>query len=267
MSALALYVEGIGAWADGVPDWPALRALLCGEGTRDEAASIQPMPALLPAAERRRAPASVRMAIEVASQAVAMSGRDAAVLPSVFASAYGDLGIMDDMCMTLASRPQELSPTRFHNSVHNAAAGYWTIATGCHAGSSAVAAAEHVFAAGLLEAAMQVRADATPLLLVASDAPGVGPLAEMVTATRPFGCALVLAPEAGPAARARLTLELVPDAAGDGARHSAAIELARANLSARGWPLLEALAHGGTRDVALAVAPALTLGVHVENMD
>ena len=26
-----------------------------------------------------------------------------------------------------------MSPTRFHNSVHNAAVGYWTIATGCHA--------------------------------------------------------------------------------------------------------------------------------------
>ena len=49
----------------------------------------------------------------------------------MFASTYGDLAITDYMCSTLAKAPMTLSPTRFHNSVHNAAAGYWSIATAC----------------------------------------------------------------------------------------------------------------------------------------
>ena len=71
------------------------------------------------------------------SAAVRASGRDPATLPSVFTSAHGDLAVNDYMCATLATQPTAISPTRFHNSVHNAAAGYWTIATGCHAASSA----------------------------------------------------------------------------------------------------------------------------------
>ena len=77
---------------------------------------------------------------EVAAQACAMAARDAAALPCVFASTHGDLAITDYMCATLAGAPRELSPTKFHNSVHNAPAGYWTIATHCHAASNAVCA-------------------------------------------------------------------------------------------------------------------------------
>src|SRR3982750_1445086 len=124
----------------------------------------------------RRAPDPVALALEVAAAAVRESGLDAATLPSIFTSAHGDLAINDYMCSTLANDPTLISPTRFHNSVHNAAAGYWTIATGCRAASSALTAFDTSFAAGLLEAVTQCVADEGPVLLVAFDVQAVGAL-------------------------------------------------------------------------------------------
>ena len=98
------------------------------------------------------------------------------------------------MCATLASAPTELSPTRFHNSVHNAPVGYWTIATGCHARLHRGRAQRASFGAGLLEAVSQVLAEQRPVLLVCSDIAGSGPLREVTGCSQSFGCALVLAP-------------------------------------------------------------------------
>ena len=168
-SPLVCEVWGIGFWADGCESWPALRAVLRGtEALSSKPAQAdatrlpaRPAVALLPAAERRRVPAGVAVALEVAREAVAAAEIDAAVLPSVFASAYGDLAIVDYLCRTLAEDANSLSPTQFHHSVHNAAAGYWTIATGCTAPATAVSAGDESVAAGLLEAATQVTSRAS----------------------------------------------------------------------------------------------------------
>ncbi|HET7359791.1 MAG TPA: beta-ketoacyl synthase chain length factor [Rhodanobacteraceae bacterium] len=265
VTALNVWVEGIGAWAPGIPDWAHLRALLRDQAAGPDAgAPARPTPAALPPGERRRAPVGVLIAIEAAAQAVAMSGRDAATLPCIFASAHGDAGIMDYMCATLAQTPREMSPTRFHNSVHNAAAGYWTIAAACHAASTAVSARAESFGASLLEAAVQVAAEGQAVLLVASDVPGAGPLGEMIDSTEPFGCALVLAPAASAATVARLDLFLHSASGATAARHPHAQALAATNLSARGLPLLEALAAAGTATLDLPASPTLGLTIHTE---
>ncbi len=203
---MRVYVEGIGLWSPQLANFDALRSLL--GGVEPAPPPARPTAATLPANERRRAPESVLLAVEVAGQAVAMSGRDACELTCVFASSHGDQPITDYMCATLAQAPGELSPTKFHNSVHNAPVGYWTIAIGCHAPSSAVAAQRASFGAGLLEAASQVVAEQRGVLLVCSDTESVGPLAEVIGCRLPFGSAWVLAPEATPGALACLELSL-----------------------------------------------------------
>ena len=150
MSALRVYVDGIGVWSPQLGNLDALRTLLDGGSPPPPAA--RPAAATIPPNERRRAPESVLLAAEAAGQAVAMSGRDAATLACVFSSSHGDQPITDYMCATLARAPAELSPIRFHNSVHNAPAGYWTIAVGCREPSTAVSAQRASFGAGLLEA-------------------------------------------------------------------------------------------------------------------
>ena len=63
-------------------------------------------PALLAPTERRRAPDTVAVALEVAARAVRAAQRAPAELPSVFASTHGDLAISDYMCATLAQTPR-----------------------------------------------------------------------------------------------------------------------------------------------------------------
>ena len=197
MTRLVAHVEGIGFWADGLPSWDAVRVFVAA-GALPAGAPSRPTPELLPANERRRAPASVAVALEAALAACRAAGADPALLPSVFASTHGDLGITDYICSTLATDPSALSPTRFHNSVHNAAAGYWTIGTGSHAPATAISSFGATFAQGLVEAMSQLGAGAPRVLLVAYDAPSAGPLAVVSPSEGLLGGALVLSRDADP---------------------------------------------------------------------
>ena len=143
-------VAGIGFWARGLPGWDAARAYVA-EGQLPGAPPARPSPQLLAPNERRRAPETVAVALEVALAACTAAGRDPATLASVFASTHGDLAITDYMCATLVEAPRTISPTKFHNSVHNAAAGYWTIGAGAMAPATAISAFDASFAQGLLE--------------------------------------------------------------------------------------------------------------------
>lgn len=207
MNALEVRVAGIGAWSPQYGAWPQLRAALRDEAI-DDAAAPRPPATVLPQAERRRAPLTVLLACEAAAQACAMSSLNAATLPCVFASTHGEVAISDDMCATLAADPRALSPTRFHNSVHNAPVGYWTLAMQCHAASNALSAWRNTFGAALFEAATLAVADATPVLFTACDAAASGPLAEITSADETFALAFVLDPHLS-AAGARLHLRHV----------------------------------------------------------
>ncbi|MHA6205855.1 beta-ketoacyl synthase chain length factor [Dyella soli] len=259
MTTLKVHVEGVGLWSAALGDFAALQAHM--QGAEPAPPPARPPATALPANERRRAPETVLLAVEVAGQAVAMSGRAASELLCVFSSTYGDQQISDYMCATLAQAPAELSPTRFHNSVHNAPAGYWTIATGCHAASSAISAGHASFGAGLLEAATLCLTEQRPVLLVCSDIAGSGPLREMSASRDTFGCAMVLAPQAGDHCLATLDLTLSPHAGQwlrpappAGAWHEANPTAASA------WPLLQYLAQG---EGSCTLAAAETLALHV----
>ena len=216
----------------------------------------RPQPMLLPPNERRRAPDTVALALAVAQAACANAGRDPALLPSVFASTYGDLAITDYMCGTLAQAPTMLSPTRFHNSVHNAAAGYWSIATGCRQPYCALGAGAYTFAAGLFAAALQACADETDVLLVAYDIDTRGPLAQVTHSRRMLGVALVLGPSHEPNP-AHLQLTVTAQAPGSGAP--------AANAMAACLPLMAALEGRLEQVLSLPLGPHSSLEVRVRH--
>lgn len=262
MSALRVAVEGLGLWTPELGNVEALRALLAGDPVAPP--SARPAAATLPPNERRRAPESVLLATEVADQAVAMSGRAASELACVFTSSHGDQTITDYMCATLATTPTELSPTKFHNSVHNAPVGYWTIATGCHAASTAVCAHTHSFGAGLLEAVTLVLAETRPVLLVCSDISSSGPLREVTGCEPSFGAAMVLAPVSDDAARTTLTLRLRARGEAIAAALPEPLAALRAGNPAAGAldllvPLLRGAAHA-----RLAASPSMELDLDME---
>ena len=261
-----VFVDGIAFWAPTLPGWAQARSAFRGDAAPLATPARRPAPELLAAAERRRAPDSVALALEVAAAAVREAGVSAETLPSVFTSTHGDLAINDYMCSTLASAPALISPTRFHNSVHNAAAGYWTIATGCREASSALSAGDASFAAGLLEAASQCGADARPVLLVAVDVEAVGPLASVTRSRGLFACALVLAPAASERSIVAFDWTLACVAVVAPALQSAAARSLAGNAMAGALPLLERIATmtaappaAHAAPLELPIAPSLAL--------
>lgn len=239
---LAVAVQGIAFWSSRLPGWELAREVIRGTQPPPPQASPRPAPVLLQPTERRRAPDTVAVALEVAQRASAASGRAPSELPSVFASTHGDLVISDYMCATLAATPTLLSPTKFHNSVHNAAAGYWSIGTNSYASYTALTAYMYTFATGLLEAATQVICDERAVLYVAFDVEAKGPLATVSPSQGLLGVALVLAP-AGESGSHRLSLELAEaEGVAITAAQSPASALVAGNVLANCLPFFEALA-------------------------
>lgn len=254
------FIAGLGVLGPGLADWPhAARILSGGEAWVDEK-TVLVAPDILPAAERRRSVRVVRLALTVGLEAVAAAHADAETLPTVFASSGGDGYNCHALCETLASDDRQISPTRFHNSVHNAAAGYWSIATGAKAASAVLCAYDGSFAAGLLEAMAQVSVERAPSLLIAYDADYPEPL----RATRPvpdaFGVAVLLTPERGPTCVGGISAEIV-DAAPDAQPDPALEALRRAIPAARSLPLLRAIARREPARVVLEYLDRANLAV------
>jgi hypothetical protein len=240
---MKLWLEGIGVWGPGITSWPEFLARLADHSSLPE--YREPPAEALSRQQRRRSTASVRLAVEVASQACAAAGRAPEQYATVSASSAGDLATVDAMCKTLAADARLLSPTRFHNSVYNAPGGYWSIVSDCQQPANAVAAGDDSFAAGLLEAAIQATVEASPVLLLAYDLPGTGPLAKAVRITTGFGVglALVSTPRAG---APELDIRHENTAAVEPGMHNGELDaLRRATPSARSLPLLAAVAEGG----------------------
>lgn len=259
MSTPTLYIEGPAFWAPTLPGWDIARAAFRGEGAPVDPPAKRPAPQVLAPAERRRAPDTVALALEVAAAAVASAGRNATDLPCVFASAHGDLGINDYMCTVLATDPSVLSPTKFHNSVHNAAVGYWTIGTGCMQASNSVSAYENSFAVALLEAATQCAADQTAVLLVGYDTPAVGALASTNTSRGLLAVGIVLSPERTAHTVASLDWSLASGPTTPAALQAEVSHTLTLNAMADALPLFEQLALGVTATLAMPLSPHLAL--------
>lgn len=239
--ALTAHIAGIGLVGPGLPDWRGSVPVLAGERLYEPAPTVLPAIESLPPAERRRTGATVRLALAAARQAVAEAAADPATLATVFASSGADGAICHEICVTLASEDRQLSPTRFHNSVHNAAAGYWSIAMKATARSSVLCAFDGSFAAGLLEAMTQVAVDGEPVLLVAYETGYPEPLHAKRPLPGAFGVALLLHPRSGTGTHARIAVTLTDDPAEP--MPQAPLEALRAaSPTARSLPLLRKLA-------------------------
>ena len=257
--SLAGRIVGVGLIGPGLPGWRESRAILAGEAPHASTPTAIPTPEALPATERRRAGKTVKLALATGFAACADAGREAHSLAAVFTSSTGDGDNQHAICEVLASDDRDISPTRFHNSVHNAPAGYWGIATGARAPSDSVAAFDASFGAGLVEALGRLATEPSrEVLLVSYDVPYPEPL----LATRPMpdacGVGLVLAAAGGTGIAATFTRE--PPTRLD----SPTLEALRAAIpAARALPLLQLLARGKPGRVVLEYVGGLGLAIEV----
>jgi hypothetical protein len=260
---LSAYVSGLGVLGPGLADWPQAAAVLSGRAAYRSAPTVLPMPPILAAAERRRVGRVVKLALGVALEATTHAGENPAQLASVFTSSGGDGHTCHELCHALSLAGREISPTRFANSVHNAAAGYWSIGTGATVESNVLCAFDASFCAGLLEAMTQVAVDESPVLLVAYDSEYPQPLHAKRPIPDAFGVAILLTPRQRTASLAKLNAELC-DAAAD-RFDDAALEALRTSFpAARSLPLLRLLASQGQGSAILDYLDVLRVQVEIE---
>ncbi len=242
-------IVGVGLLGPGLPGWAASRAVLSGAAPWHTGEVVLPPPAILPATERRRAGPVARLALAVASEAATASGLPPASLRPVFGSGNGDSITVGAILDGLTRPDGFVSPTQFHNSVHNAAAGYWSIGTGSTRPATCLGGHDWTFGAALMKAVAECAAEREPVLLCVYDVPMPAPL----DASRPtegvFGAAFVLVPEA------RAPTISVAWAGQNHEEQPQSIAglhaLAAGNPAARSLPLLEILARGGGGRFAL----------------
>jgi len=262
---MQVYVDGIGILGPGFAGWPVSRAVLAGEAPWLGGETQEPSAAILPPNERRRSSALVRWAMHVAEEALRHADQDPRALPTVFASSGGETGVLDEICRSLASSERVLSPTLFHHSVHNAAAGYWGIATGAQRSSTSLSCYDSSFGSGLLEAAAYAEVEQAPVLLVAYDLPPPPALFPARPLTAGFAVALVLCdrPSGRNLARLKLHLEDVPGGAPDTLGDPRIEALRCGNPAARALPLLTAIARRRQTGVRLDYFEEQCLSIEV----
>ena len=261
-------IRGLGVWGEGFGSWQDLLALMAGEPVASPPTA--PKPAVIPANERRRAPLAVRMAVEVCSQAVAAAKLDPTELACVFASGLGDTDLTDYMCRELAGELKQLSPTKFHNSVHNAAAGYWTIATGCRQPANSVAGLDQSVSVALMEGICQCLAEQQPVILAFYDIPTCTVLADLFANRQAFAAALVIAPTVDATDAALLNCEVSADNTPRWPELALPAELAECyahNPAARVLPLLLAATGGQPAELSLPLSAGASLHCRVTPAD
>lgn len=255
---IQVYVAGIGLVMPGVESWLQARQLFSDTTGYDASVALAPMAKnLLPANERRRTTRLIQMALHCGRDAVQDWTGD---LATVFASSCGDQEIVDKIMQSLTLPDRPVSPTRFHNSVHNAPAGYWSILSGSNAPSSSISAWDASFSAGLLEAATRVVIERQHVLLVAYDHVPPARLAKKRQITAPFAVALLLVKEACGSA---LTVSVEYSGKESTMADTKLESLRLANPAARSLPLMKLLGNGQDGEVNLPYINSQLLSIQV----
>lgn len=259
---LTAYVNGISLIGPGLTNWSDSVAILADKHPYQSQATVIPTPMLLPAAERRRSGELVRLTLAVGLEATESAGEDAAKLACVYTSSSGDGKNCHEICKTLASNDRHISPTRFHNSVHNAAAGYWSIATGARTPISVLCAHDASFGAGLLEAVIQVVADDVSTILIAGDTAYPEPLNHVRPIPDALGVGMVFSPTKNQHSMVKIKIELTDAPASE--LSNPALEAVRTMIPAgRCLPLLAAIAQRKATTVTIDYLKHLRLSVEV----
>ena len=240
---------GLGSLSDWLA-WCKTRQPVATETT------LLPLPLALPANERRRSSQVVRLALACAEQALARSPFAPNQLRSVFASDEGTGEVCQQMLEALVTTGQ-VSPSLFHNSVHNAPAGYFSIATQNRQASVSVSLGGESFGAGLLCAVSETCSSGQPVLLLAYDAPVPEPMRSLLPIAKATASAWIIGAATGPSPvqppLGRFALSLHPAAADRDRTPAAWLPAAwRGNSSAQAFAVLALLAGvGGSCELAL----------------
>ncbi|GEM_PF-275649 len=170
------HILSVGLTAPGLINFKQLETFITEQKFPNTSEPIEKYsPFFLPPNERRRTTSTIKLALKTAEEAwssyqerVSNASDQVSVL---FVSKDGDTLISSNICQALSEEEPMVSPTQFHNSVHNAPVGYWMIGQSNQAPASAISAGEFAIGNGLLEAFLQSQERQQPVLVVFYDLP------------------------------------------------------------------------------------------------
>lgn len=256
-----VFIQNIGLISAALPSWNIAASILRGE-RRPETTPLPCLrPDILKSNERRRTTNTIKLAIQ-ATQDLSPDYPLDGDISAVFASSDGDLDIVDCICSALTMPEKPVSPTQFHNSVHNAPAGYWSIGTGFLGAATSIGALNGSFASGLLEAATHAMAHDSSVLLVSYDWPPPDAMSTYFDTKFPFAVAILLSLD-GEDALAEIELNTQSSGILSTLTDVSLERLRMGAPAARSLPLLQAVARGSRETIILYYLPALYLAVNI----
>jgi hypothetical protein len=243
-------IEGWGVWPARAAEEDGVPPTASGDPWAGAGA---PAAALLGPRMRGRASPLTLMFAEVLGQACGARPELLGRVPTVYASAYGEMERLVALLGPMQGERGEVSPLRFQTSVHNAAAGLISIATRDRAFSTSIAAGSETVAMAFFEAVGWLAGHGGEIVIVVGDEPSPSAL---VPEGRRFG-ALAAAfllraeppstPDAPPPPAVRCQLIHRPGAAPAGGER----EVPASHPGAAVVPLVRTLGAGGPATVPL----------------
>ena len=258
-----VFIQGIGLKGPGLNGWSESQQILANPCLFSiENVTQKPHGNILPPTERRRSTLVTRLAVDVAEESV--SGQKHNNLATVFASSGGEVEVIHKLFVELSSPEPRLSPTQFHNSVHNTAAGYWSIATGSLESSSSLCAFDDSFSVGLFEASILATEENRPVLLVVYDYPPAPPIFAVRPLIGPFAISFLIYPAKTPTSLAKIRLTRILGKEDSSLEHEGLERLRTRNPAARSLPIIQNLARKKDGDIFFSDSRRSCLHIFLE---
>lgn len=159
------YLRGVGLWSQGYANAEAWSR---GEPDGDLVAAT---PRMLEGPLRRRASPLTRISVEVFDQATTAAGIDPSAIPTIWATAHGEHGTAIKLLKMMLRGEGKVSPTHFHNSVHNTPSAYASIAGGNACASTTLTGGSELVASAILEAFCHLESGTPEIAVILADEP------------------------------------------------------------------------------------------------
>lgn len=191
MTKSTVYIDALTLITPGIETEDQLRLALQSTEIPDFPSDWKPAPDSIPNRVRRRHSPQTLLAIQVAEK-IAPALTDGAAW--VFGSAFGEGETLKIILDALCTPNMAIRPTRFQNSVHNAASGQWTIARSIRSAATSICGGDCTAGSSLLKALLQVQLEGQPVGVVLFDAPLPYPLNGSHGVAVPAGAGFALSP-------------------------------------------------------------------------
>lgn len=263
-----MYIQSPGVAGSFFYNWENAEAILCGREKFGPVQAESYKTTILKPIEARRTSETIKMVLQAAEESLEQSSFSAKQLYSVFVSSDGDPNILQSICQELASDDKFVSPTQFHNSVHNAPAGYWSIGNQSMKGANSLACGDSSLAGGLLEASSLLDTGEDAVLLVCFDLKSPAPLDSARLIRYSHACSMILTGSKMQDSIFSIRLEMRP-ANNDSAISTMSdpqMETVRCDSPAtKCLPFLEALACSESRKLTLPYSGSVVLDLFLDS--